>query len=115
MILIAVLKLPDEMRGKRGIWFIDNTAALMALIRGRSNSADLDRLAGSIQAALFAIQIWMYFEWVKSKSNWADGISREALEDEWYQRHGFVSSTCTFPSAVLGLPLRPTILLFQFM
>ena len=115
MILIAVLKLPDEMRGKRGIWFIDNTAALMALIRGRSNSPDLDKLAGSIHAALFAMQIWMYFEWVESKSNWADGISREALEDEWYQRHGFVSSTCTFPSAVLGLPLRPTILLFQFM
>ena len=115
MVLIAMLKLPDELRGKRGVWFIDNTAALMALVRGRSNSADLDRLAGSIHAALFAMQIWMYFEWVESKSNWADGISRESLKDAWHRRHGFVGSTCTFPASVLGLPLRPTILLFQFM
>jgi hypothetical protein len=115
MVLVAVLKVPDRLRGKRGVWFIDNTAALMALIRGRSNSADLDRLAGSIHAALFAMQIWMYFEWVESQSNWADGISREALKDAWHQRHGFAASTCTFPAAVLGLPMRPTILLLQYM
>ena len=65
MVLVAMLKLPDELRGKRGAWFIDNKAAPMALIRGRSNSADLDRLAGSIHAALFAMQAWMYFERVK--------------------------------------------------
>jgi hypothetical protein len=77
MVLGAVLKVPDRLRGKRGVWFIDNTAALMALSRGRSNGADLHRLAGSTRAALLAMQIWMYFEWVESPSNWAEGISRE--------------------------------------
>ena len=115
MVLIAMLKLPDELRGKRGIWFIDNIAALMALVRGRSNSTDLDKLAGSIHAALFAMQTWMYFEWVESRSNWADGISRESFKDAWHRRHVFVGSTCTCPAPVLGLPLRPTILIFQFM
>ena len=30
------------LRGYHGIWFVDNTAALMALIRGRSNIDSLD-------------------------------------------------------------------------
>jgi hypothetical protein len=38
-------------------------------------------------SALLAMQNWMYFEWVESPSNWADGISREILEDVWHQRH----------------------------
>ena len=75
MILIAVLKLPDEMRGKRVTHFIDNSLSLMSLIRGTSNSAELDVLAGSIHGALLARQVWMYSEWCESESNRADGIS----------------------------------------
>ena len=115
MVLVALLNMADRMRGKRGIWFIDNTAALMALVRGRSNSQDLDALAGSIPAALFALQVWMYFEWVESKSNWADGISREGLSDPWHRENGFEAGVCSFPVAILGLPIRPVIGICQAM
>ena len=40
-VLYALFSCPSRFRGRRGLWFIDNTAALMALIRGRSDNADL--------------------------------------------------------------------------
>ena len=43
MVLYALVARPDKFRGRRGVWYIDNVAALMCLIRGRSDSPDLER------------------------------------------------------------------------
>ncbi|CAE7815841.1 unnamed protein product [Symbiodinium sp. CCMP2592] len=45
MVLYALVSRPSQFRSRRGVWYIDNTAALMSLIRGRSDNADLSRLA----------------------------------------------------------------------
>ena len=71
MILYGLVAQPSDFRGKRGIWFVDNTAALMALIRGRSSSGDLSRLFQLIHLCLFALGCTLYWEWIPSKSNWA--------------------------------------------
>ena len=39
-VLIALITTPERFRNRRGTWYIDNTAALMALIKGRSDSPD---------------------------------------------------------------------------
>ena len=46
MVYLALMFFAEHFRGRRGIWFIDNIAALMALVRGRSRHEDLDNLAG---------------------------------------------------------------------
>jgi hypothetical protein len=112
MVLAGVLMTPG-LRGQSGLWFIDNVAALMALVRGRSASDDLDRIAEQIHGAMFATGTAMYFEWVESKSNWSDGISRDGHADEWHHRHGFVADTQAFPDFLLGLPLRATVNIFE--
>ena len=114
MVLAAVIFEP-ELRGRQGVWFIDNVAALMALIKGSSDNADLDSLTGQIHGALFARGIGMYFEWVESKANWSDGISREGLRDEWHRANGFKAAWCTMPSLIPGLPLRPTVRTFELL
>ncbi len=91
------------LRGRTGIWFIDSTAALVALISGRSNSDDLDTLAAHIQLALFGLECSMYFEWVQSDSNWADGISRWGFHDEWHRRHQFHAGWAVAPPILLSL------------
>ena len=88
MVLIAMLKLPDERRGRRGIWFTDDTAALTAPVRGRSTSENLVGWRATSTTPRLPCNLDV-LEWVESKSNWADGISGEELEDEWHQRHGF--------------------------
>ena len=51
---------PDKFRHRRGICFIDNTAALMALIRGRSDSPDLERMSNLIHTALYSLECWRF-------------------------------------------------------
>ena len=62
MVLVGLVELAPVLRGTRGIFFIDNIAALMALVRGRSDSEDLDSMSRTIHSALFALRTWMYFE-----------------------------------------------------
>ena len=114
MILVALIDMAPILRGRRGIWYVDNVAALMAMVRGRANSPDLDRMAEILQGAMFALGIWLYFEWVESDANWSDGISREGLKDEWHMRNGFRSSRCGFLAAILQLPLVAVIKVFEF-
>ena len=75
-------------RGMHGICFVDNIAALMSLIRGgRSNNEELDSMAGAVHGLLFALRSACYFEWVQSKDNGSDGVSRQGAQDPWFQRH----------------------------
>ena len=45
----------------------------MTLIRGRSDSPDLERLARLIHA-LVSLETWINWEWIRSKSNWSDSV-----------------------------------------
>ena len=80
MVLYGLAARASYFRGRRGYWYIDNVAALMALIRGRSSSPDLERLAHLIHIALFALNASIFWEYVPSKSNWADAVSRVGLK-----------------------------------
>ena len=92
MVLYGLVMRPDMFRNRRGIWFIDNTAALMSLIRGRSDSPDLEHMSRMIHVVLYALNCWIFWEWIPSKSNWADAISRLGVNDPWVHRNGFTSS-----------------------
>ena len=42
----------------------------MSLVKGRSDSAELDLIAQSVHLLLFSLQCSLWLEWVLSKSNW---------------------------------------------
>ena len=92
MVVVAILRQGTALKGRRGLWFIDNVAALMALIRGRSSVNSLDQMAMLVHAAACSFQVQFYFDWVASESNWSDQISRIGWEDEWLHRNGFQCS-----------------------
>ena len=102
-------------RGRRGIWFIDNLAALMSLIRGRSDVPDLERISHLIHIALFTLKVWIYWEWIPSKSNWSDAISRLGFDDPWFHRHHFRPHQAELEVRILDLPFPAVIILFQFL
>ena len=113
MILVGITNFAPSIRGSRGIWFVDNIAALMALVRGRSDSQSLDLLAKQIHAALFAIGADIYFEWIASEANWSDGISRTGLADQWYRQNGFSPGVCESFPFILLMPFSPLLRIFQ--
>ncbi|CAE7449963.1 unnamed protein product, partial [Symbiodinium microadriaticum] len=45
-----------------------------------SDSPELDHMAQTVHILLFHLRCYLYFEWVPSGSNWADGISRDGFE-----------------------------------
>ncbi|CAE7912966.1 FCPB, partial [Symbiodinium necroappetens] len=53
-------------------WYVENVAALMVFIRGRPSSLALKRMAQLIHLALFALRASFFFEYIPSKTNWAD-------------------------------------------
>ena len=115
MVLYGLYARPHAFRHRRGIWFIDNTAALMALIRGRSRNADLEHLATLIHMTLFALDSWFWFEWIPSKSNWADSISRLGASDPWFVDHSFTLHHAHCPFLIWHLPFPALIRVAQFL
>ena len=111
--LYALVNRPAKFRGRRGVWFIDNLAALMALIKGRSDSPDLERLAHLIHMACFSLRVWIYWEYIPSKSNWADAISRLGANDPWHRAHNFTLSQAHLPLILWRLPFPAVVLIFE--
>ena len=115
VVLMSMAVWAPQMRHHHGIWWVDNIAALMALVRGRSRNDELDSMAGLIHTILFSMGGTCFFEWVASPDNWADGISRDGLQDEWYRRHNFTPSTFAPPLILLQLPCLIVCRIFQFL
>ena len=108
-VLMALTTTPERFRNRRGTWYIDNTAALMALIKGRSDSPDLEHMSHMIHTLLFSLRCWIYFEWIPSKSNWSDAISREGHADRWHHDQGFTSRVATFFEPLWYFPFSVTL------
>ena len=100
---------------ERSIWYLDNTAALMSLIRGRSDNPDLSKMPQLIHLCLFTYQCWVYWEWVPSKSNWIDAISREDSSDPWHQANHFSTFSAHFPFELWALTLGAAVKVFEFL
>ena len=111
----GLVKLAPWFRRRRGLWFVDNTAALMALIKGRSGNAALDHLAGQIHCAAYALDCLIHFEWIPSSQNWADGISRNGPSDSTAYKLGFPSRWTEIDTTLWQLPLRVTKLVFSYL
>ena len=88
--------------------------SLMALLKGRSDSAELDSIAQSVHMLLFHLKATLWWGWVPSKSNWTDAISREGLRDPWYHKQGFRVHVSTIPCELWLLPLHIKSHIFSF-
>ena len=105
-IVQGILAFPELFRSSSVVWYIDNVAALMSLVRGRSDNAELDFMSQLVHLMLFHLHCHSYWEWVQSKSNWSDGISREGFGDPWLRSHGFSIRRSTVPVYLWRIPFR---------
>ena len=106
MIAHALVNRASMFRQRRGFWFIDNVASLMCLVRGRSDSIDLEKIAQFIHVALFAFYASLFWECIPSKSNWAAPISRLGTQDPWHNSRSFIrlalyGSDSDFPVSIV--------------
>ena len=67
----------------RDVIFLKDKAAASAMIKGDSRLAAVGTMAMCVQLLLIRYKIAIWFEWVDSNSNLADGLSRDGAEDPW--------------------------------
>jgi len=114
-VLVALTEVAGLIRGVSSVWFIDNVAALMALVKGSSGSHSLDQMAKIIHLACFAIRSVPYFEYIESAANWADEISREGAQGNWAPRHAFSVGECRAVVELLTLPCLAVVRIFEYL
>ena len=89
MVPLALLLWPDAFRGRRMVWYVDNTSAMAAFVKGTSKSPELERIVNLFWILSFHLDCSVWFEWVDSGSNWSDGVSRLLERDPFAADHGF--------------------------
>ena len=90
------------------LWFLDNTAALYCFVKGCSGNRAIERSVQYMHFKCFVERAEVWYEFVPSKQNWADGASRVGLVDPFARVNGFRRRqvevpinvwTCTLPEA----------------
>ena len=74
--IAALFTMPVLFRGRKVIHFVDNAPALSNLINGYSGKPDMARLVNMFHLALLALDVEWYGEWIPSKANVADIMTR---------------------------------------
>ena len=61
------------------IWFVDNSAAVVSVVSGKSKCESMDVAVENTHLMLMRVKIQVWFERVESRAKWSDGTSRTPL------------------------------------
>ena len=87
--LVIPMPDPDTFSSRDVVWFVDNEAACSTLIRGVCGPEDVAEIACITHMKLHKLSCRVWWEWIDSKSNPADGLSRDGLQDAWTKTQGW--------------------------
>jgi hypothetical protein len=96
--LLTLLEEGEWLKGRELIFLIDNHPALAAAMRGSSRAEDMNRSAHCIQLRAMQLGCRIWFEFIESDSNWADGISRNGITDDLAKELGFQCRDLRIPT-----------------
>jgi hypothetical protein len=84
-------------------------------VKGSSKTSSLDQIAKATQLGCFALEIQSYYEYVESKANWSDEISRLGSEGPWAIQNHFQIKQCQVAIMLLQLPCIAIAGVFAFL
>ena len=79
---VVASTMPETLRSRDAIMFIDNSAAESALVKAGSPTQTMCQIALVATAALASLRVRAWYEHVPSADNPADVLSRAGLDDE---------------------------------
>ena len=77
--------MPELFRSRKVIHFVDNAGALSHMVNGYAGQPDSARLVNAFHVAIMALEMSWYGEWVPSKANPADIMTRPERFEELRQ------------------------------
>ena len=105
MLPITLLAMPERFRGRRVVWYVDNTSAMAAFVKGASANEHLERIVAIFWLCCYHLDCGIWLEWVDSESNWSDGLSRDLADDLFVKEHHFETEEVFPEVAWWNLPL----------
>ena len=97
-VLLVLLTQVETLAGRDVLWFVDNTSVLGALLKGSTADTVVHVMCEVVHLFLFQTHTSVYFEWVESDANWADGVSRQLSKCPWAATQGFAVSELPEPA-----------------
>ncbi|CAJ1440614.1 unnamed protein product [Effrenium voratum] len=98
--VIVPCNVPHLLVGRDLIWYIDNQAACQILTKGASSAGDLCFIASLAHLLYAKLSCRVYFEYIESNANPADGLSRDGLDDAWTFSQGWSLLPAIVPDLV---------------
>ena len=89
----ALFTAPQLFKGRRVLHFVDNAGSLSHIVNGYANAADSAQLVNMFHAAAISLGIEYWGEWVPSKANIADMLTRPDRHAEWEHLRTFANVT----------------------
>ena len=71
------------------MWWVDNEGSASCLVRGNSSHWDAGCLAHLAHLLWAELRCRVWIEWINTKSNPSDGLSRLGLTDPWTLKQGW--------------------------
>ena len=87
-----------EIRGSRVRFFVDNASALALILKGSARRPDLNEIVATIWPRCADLNLEVEWQWVPSKSNIADGPSRQEFSQT--EKLGAEQITMAWPELV---------------
>ena len=82
------------------VWFVDNCAAVAALVKCSSTEADVHTIVQHSHWLLHRAGVRVWYEWIDSKSNLSDGLSRLGIQDPWTAKQNWLVFDYPFPDSL---------------
>ena len=103
---IALATLSSHLGCRDVIVFCDNASAVASLIRGTSKSDDALGISELFHVLCLQLGSRVWIEWIDSRSNPSDGLSRDGVQDSWTRAQNWLTTEIS-GHAFPDLPLDP--------
>ena len=75
-------QLVHELRGCGVLWYVYNTVVLRSPVKSMPKEVYISRIVEAVHIFMYRLNCRIWFEYVRSSDNWADGVSRSGLDDQ---------------------------------
>ena len=94
---LATYALSTHLIGRDIVWFIDNESAATCAIRGGSKLPEVETAVQVAHLLWLRLGCRVWVEWVDSRSNPSDDLSRLGLSDPWTVAQSWILSEPSEP------------------
>ena len=82
VVLFTLWQFRFDLAGRHVLWYVDNTTALHGLCKGIAGNAYMCRMVEAVHVLQLRYICCIWWEYVPSCDNWADGVSRHGFADD---------------------------------